>query len=239
MGGTSRIRARDSWLAIAALAGFLLIAVAIRPRSGHTARTQPPVEPRPLPSTSAPAGHEAGGAPSTSHLHLHLGWLFALLLDLGLVLGVLALVALVILLVPRFRRSARRPRRRTSVDNPAPDVPEPELAGQVSSTFDAALARLLRGEREAAIIACWLRLERLVEAGGFPRAESETSSELVRRLASVLSLSERPLAELAALYREARFSNHRMSEQALTDATRALSQLRAEVDLVLPGIGHG
>jgi hypothetical protein len=220
------------------MAGFVLISAAIRPR--HVSPTQHSEDyGRPkLTPTTASGPQEAKGTPHTSHFDLNLGWLFRLLFELLMVVGIIGLILLVILVVPRLHRTKRRTMRHEAADSPAPDVGEPELADQVSSTFDAALARLLRGEREAAIIACWLRLERLVEAAGFPRAQSETSTELVRRLSAVLSLSERPLSELAALYREARFSNHRMSEQALAEAKQALGQLRAEVGLALPGIDH-
>ncbi len=239
VGNTSRIRARDGWLAIGAVTSFVLISVAIRPfHTRPTQHTEDYGQPKLAPAPSGRPPKDVGGSPPTWHLHLQLGWLFRLLLDLLMVVGVLGLILLVILIVPRLQRTRRRAVRRDSADTASPDVDEPELAEQVSSTFDAALARLLRGEREAAIIACWLRLERLVEAAGVPRAESETSTELVRRLSGVLSLSEQPLGELAALYREARFSSHRMSEQALTAATQALGQLRAEVDRALPGIGH-
>jgi hypothetical protein len=62
-----------------------------------------------------------------------------------------------------------------------------------------------------------------VADAGLPRHVAETSAEFTTRVLASYSLDPSPVNELAALYREARFSVHPM-EQA--DRDRALIALR-------------
>ncbi len=60
---------------------------------------------------------------------------------------------------------------------------------------------------------------------------SETSAELTVRVLHHLDVDPRPVARLAALYREARFSEHELGEDARADARTALEQLRRDLDV--------
>lgn len=175
--------------------------------------------------------------PVRSH-HWHLGvpwWLLDKLVILLIGVGVLLLILLIIRLVPRldFRRT-RRPAE-GPVEYAAP-VGREQVAGQVSDALDDTLAAFRHGDRQRAIIACWIRLEQIAEAAGFARQSSETSTELADRWLARLPLSRQPLLTLAALYREARYSSHRLPDSALDTARGALEQLRREI--AAPA-GHG
>ena len=72
-------------------------------------------------------------------------------------------------------------------------------------------------------MACWLRLEEVVAEAGVPPRRSETSAEFVVRVLHSLDLDPRAIGALAALYREARFSEHELGEDARTAARAALA----------------
>jgi hypothetical protein len=116
-------------------------------------------------------------------------------------------------------------RRRRSEEEPF------DLLAEVASaiTADAAEQRaaLQTGAPRDAIVTCWLRLEASVIAAGVERRPSDTSTELVERVLSEHQVNPNSLAALAALYREARFSDHQMSEAARATAIGALDQVHA------------
>ncbi|GAB3770140.1 hypothetical protein FB382_000703 [Nocardioides ginsengisegetis] len=90
-------------------------------------------------------------------------------------------------------------------------------------------ALLLDGEPRNAIVACWHRFE--VQAGevGLRRRDWETSSEFTLRVLDLVVAGSHDVARLAALYREARFSDHPLREQDRDDALQALDALHAEL----------
>jgi hypothetical protein len=226
-----------------ALALLGMVAVSVAAQARPVRRTDSFHSPSPVTVVRKPdvLNPNLSNRPShTFNLHTHLGfprWLTAGILELLILAGVLLLILLVVKVVPRLHRRARSIRRPPAPVRMAPEDSD-SLGEQVSHTFDAALARLLRGEREEAIIACWLQLERLAEAAGFPAQSWQTSGELVERWPDVLPLSRQPLTELAELYREARFSSHRMTAEAAERARHALATLRAELGNPVPGRSH-
>ena len=76
-------------------------------------------------------------------------------------------------------------------------------------------------------MACWIQLESDVAAAGLPRHVSETSSEYTERVIGQSSVDAAPITELAALYREARFSNHVLGHEHRARAARALDSVVA------------
>jgi hypothetical protein len=78
-------------------------------------------------------------------------------------------------------------------------------------------------------VACWLRLEQVIAAAGFPRHRSETSAEFTVRVLKVLDVDPRAISALARLYREARFSTHELGEDARTTAESALLRLHEDL----------
>ncbi|HET6210343.1 MAG TPA: DUF4129 domain-containing protein [Jatrophihabitans sp.] len=233
---TARIRARDGGLLALVVAGLAAIALAAH---AHQVATDVQLKssvgtPRPPRVGQNPLSNGAGKS-HTFHPHLHVPWwLLSAVGQLLLAALVVLIVVVVIKLVPGFQ-SAPRPAKQPTLPPTGSDGRR--LDEQAGQTVRQALAGLRRGDREQAIIDCWLRLQDLVTRAGYRLADSETSSELVARWQSVLPFSRPALGELAELYREARFSSHRMSAESLQRATDALNRLHRDLQTVRPRHG--
>ena len=88
---------------------------------------------------------------------------------------------------------------------------------------------LARGSPRNAIVACWARLEDAVEEAGIQRRPSETSEEMTTRVLSSRVVDAAAIESFAALYREARFSTHDLTEQHRAQAQQALEVLRGQL----------
>jgi hypothetical protein len=93
--------------------------------------------------------------------------------------------------------------------------------------YDAALAE---SDVRNGIVACWVLLEETAANVGIPRLPAETSTELVVRFLHTLDVDPRPVARLAALYHEARFSTHELAADARQRAEQALADIHADLD---------
>lgn len=144
--------------------------------------------------------------------------------------GVVIVVAIVVAVATVRRRrldwswvhSARHRRRPSS--SPLPDAPS-----AVATDDAAVLAAIREGPPRNAIVRCWMLLEQDAAAVGMARAPAETSSEYVERVIGASSVDPQPIADLGALFREARFSSRpvdeaqrRLAEQALTRTLASL-----------------
>lgn len=109
---------------------------------------------------------------------------------------------------------------------PLPEVPE-ELVGASAVRRRALLAE---GEPRNAIVATWLALEQSTAASGLPRRPAETPGEYVSRVLSTWDVDVRALADLADLYREARFSSHTIGPEQRDRAMRDLDRVHADID---------
>ena len=87
-------------------------------------------------------------------------------------------------------------------------------------------ALLRTGEPRNAIVAAWHRFEVQGERAGVARRSSETSSEFAIRVLDLVDADIGPVNELAELYREARFSDHPMTEEHRERALAALVAVR-------------
>lgn len=136
-----------------------------------------------------------------------------------------ALVAAVLLrLVWRWLRRARiRTARPATTVTASAEVAEPV------ETAPAMSALLADGSPRNAIVACWLSLEEAATAGGVPRDPSETSAEFTARVLAHRAASAPTVRALAELYREARFSDHPITEQHRRRAVAALSLVRDDL----------
>ena len=117
---------------------------------------------------------------------------------------------------PRLRWSRRR--RPRSDDFDVLD----EVAVAITADAEAQQSALRRGTPRNAIVECWLRLETAVVAAGVPRQPADTSTDLMLRVLATRPIEPTAIATLAALYREARFSDHPMTEDSRRDAIEAL-----------------
>ena len=139
------------------------------------------------------------------------------------VLGGIALTLLLAVVVLAIRVNRRR--RRAAPPESARKAPDRAL---LTDRRAARQARMLReGSPREAIIATWLDLERLVAAAGVPRRPSETSSELVVRVLDDREVPAAALTDLAALFREARFSTHELTEALRERAAGDLDAVHA------------
>ena len=144
---------------------------------------------------------------------------------LGVLLAVLLLAAAAYAAIgwdgwrlwPGFR--SRRSRAITAL----PEVAVRPLTVDIA----AARAALAGGSPRNAIVACWMQLERDAADAGLPRRGAETSMEYAARVVAESSVDPAPIGELAALYREARFSHHELGDHHRTLALAALDRVAA------------
>lgn len=78
-------------------------------------------------------------------------------------------------------------------------------------------------------MACWVRLEDEVTAAGLKEDRSRTSTEVVADVLGEYDVDAEALAELAALYREARFSEHALTEAHRARARDALTTVHVDL----------
>jgi len=144
-------------------------------------------------------------------------------------LGVL-LVAIVVFVVVLVRavRGRRLAVRREAQSVAGVRFDRVTAARPVAAVVEASLGQLQDdGPISDAVIACWVDLLGAAERHGLPRAQSETSAQYAFRLGSELDVSSTALQTLAALYREARFSEHALGDAERARAVAALGELQA------------
>ncbi len=174
-------------------------------------RLKPVLKPKAPPTRGA--GHGGGG-------FFHLPWgpiLYGLL-----IVVLLAAVVISIWWAARLRRAA-------------PPGPVPgDVAGDSEGLLDAvesgraALAAEIDDAR-AAIIACYLAMERTLAGRGAARAAADTPDELLARAVTTGLVRGGAAGRLTALFYEARFSSHPLGAGQRDEARRALDDLAAEL----------
>lgn len=188
------------------------VTLAVRPSTS----TRPMSWPQPMgtitmpsPETGAPA---ADSEPST--------WFTWLLVGLAV-----AAVAVVLVAVAWGVRSLwRRPRVTAIESHEAPLSPD-ELAAAAALQR----ARLGEGTPRNAIVAAWVELEAAAARAGAARDPAETSSEYVERVLRSWPVDAAAISRFAALYREARFSEHELDESHRAAAAQALDTLETQL----------
>ncbi|GAB3884316.1 DUF4129 domain-containing protein [Terrabacter terrigena] len=148
---------------------------------------------------------------------------FVQILLVGTVL--VLLLALVRLLVAL----ARRPHLTVHEE---PTFTVPLVPAELLEAARERLRDLESGEPRNAIVAAWLDLEGSAAATGLPRLPAETSTEYTARVITVWAVDRERLADLAALYREARFSMHSLGEEHRARAIGDLRVLIADLERV-------
>lgn len=141
---------------------------------------------------------------------------------LAVILVMLVLAAATLTMLPGRRRGGRRRFLRRHV-GPLPEVDD----GTLEVDVGAARAALTGGTPRNAIVACWMQLEADAGSAGLSRLAAETPAEYVERVVATSSVDPAPIAELAALYREARFSQHELSDDHRQRAMAALDRVAA------------
>lgn len=132
------------------------------------------------------------------------------------------------------RSAARRRARAEEADAERFTVLEPPDAVAREMAADAAVQRqLLTGTDSPrnAVVACWHRFEVQAEVAGVGRHPWETSSEYTIRVLDLVDAHQPAVSRLAALYREARFSEHELTEQHRADALAALDEIHRTIGI--------
>lgn len=146
-----------------------------------------------------------------------------------LVQVILVLAALaVVLALAQLLRSLLRRRPHLELHE-EPDFAIPLVPSELLEAARERLQDLESGEPRNAIVAAWLGLETSAAATGLPRLAAETSTDYTERVIGVWPVDSERLGDLAALYREARFSEHPVGEDARTAARTALETVHADL----------
>ena len=153
-------------------------------------------------------------------------------------LATLCLVLFLLLRLAQWLREAYDARRRRDErpEEVAFDVIEAPglVVREILHDAEAQRRVLLAGAPGNAIIECWERFETQAAAAGVSRQVWETSSEFTLRLLDLVAADDRAVSRLAGLYREARFSEHPMTEAHRTAALEALAVIHAGLRLPAP-----
>lgn len=156
----------------------------------------------------------------------------------SVVLAVAVLVALGLLWLlgnaawrARGFRLHRRPRE------PEPPPLDPVTAVARVMVDDAADQEdlLASGTPRNAVVECWHRFERQAARAGVPREPWETSAEFTLRLLELVEADAHSVARLSELYREARFSEHELAEDARTEALETVRAIHRDLRTLLSG----
>jgi succinate dehydrogenase/fumarate reductase cytochrome b subunit len=135
---------------------------------------------------------------------------------------VVLVLALLAAAVAAYLVAERRKRAPLTID---------ALTDEVVAALDEALEDLRREpDPRRAVIAAYVRLERVLAANGLPRRTSETEEEFLARMLRALEISSSAAARLTALFERARFSTHVVDEGMKEDAILALEAVRDELD---------
>jgi hypothetical protein len=149
--------------------------------------------------------------------------LYAVLLLLLLAVSVLIVRKVVI------TRRLRRERVGAAAAEAIDDGWELAVSDDLARSATRGLTALAQGEPRNAIVRCWIELEDAVERVGRARDPALTSEEFTAEVLQRYAIGRVEIEMLGALYREARFSEHPMSESHRDSAIRALTTLRDEL----------
>lgn len=215
-----------AWVAaaVAVVGALLLTAVGdpvqlMRPRPDVSVSRTTPVPPLPSTTVAPPRVFATGtGEP--------IGPLSPFVALMVQIVAVLAIVVVLGVIVALIRSVWRRPQ---FISRPAADFVAPELPEELLDSSGARLALLATGEPRNAIVAAWLSLETATAATGLAREPAETSTEYTARVLHTWDIDPRSLADLGALYREARFSRHPLTEEHRRRAMRDLTTLHEDL----------
>jgi uncharacterized membrane protein len=175
----------------------------------------PPANRRPIPALS-----QAPGKPATPHAHVQKPSHGSLnVADILYALLVIVLIAAVIVSI----LWARRLRPATALDEDEPIAEDPESLRDAVESGWAALRTF--DDAKAAIIACYLAMERSLAEHGTARSAADTPSELLERATRTGMLRGGAARRLTQLFYEARFSSHPMDQGQRAVAEQALSEL--------------
>ncbi|MET8230108.1 DUF4129 domain-containing protein [Micromonospora sp. NPDC005298] len=231
------------WWPVGVIAVLLAGAALASGNSSIGASRIPPVEqvpwvpeyPTAEPPPSIPVEPRDAGEATQAHIPQWIATVAMVLLGLA-ILAALSYLGWILLRGLRRRRATRalpaQFSRRTAEG----------AAREVVAALDAGLVDLDDRDTDprVAVIACWVRLEEAAATAGVPRRAGDTPTDLVSRLlrgdpaAGVPAIvSADVLAELAYVYREARYATRPVDERTRDQARSALRRLRGELTVAV------
>jgi hypothetical protein len=154
-----------------------------------------------------------------------------------LAVALLAGLAVYLLLVGARALRGGRPGRTTPVDGPGIDEESHDRAVMAASLGAGARQLDLSGDPRQAIIAAYALLLEGLTACAQGRHPAETPLEHLERVLAALDVHPEPLRELTALFGEARFSDHAMTDRQRDRARAALEAAAADLERVREGVG--
>jgi hypothetical protein len=200
----------------------------------------------PAPSTVTPSTQRATPSPGgplsgvTDHRSPTPAWVRVVAVLINVAVAVAAAVLVLRFLMPlardtRRRRRARRDRRRRGdpvdvddVEFPVAAAPE-AVAREMLADAEAQRRLLTEGPPRNAVVACWHRFEEHGAAAGIARQPWETSAEYTMRLLDLVDAHGPAVTRLGELYREARFSEHEVTETDRRAALAALDEIHRTI----------
>jgi hypothetical protein len=199
----------------------------VSPLRGSTGETATPHTdsnnlPRP-PDQPASAPHDSGKPVKVPQI---LDIFFLVML----ILFALALMYLLFRRIQQARAARRRIAEAADAVDALDDFPEDLLSENLQRTAERGIARLSEGDARNAIVRCWVMLEDTVAEAGLARDPALTSEEFTAAVLAQYAFTPDVIAELGALYREARFSQHALDEGHRRRAVAALNALRDDLD---------
>jgi Domain of unknown function (DUF4129) len=212
---TRRLRVVLRAVLLAELVAVPIVLLGYRPLRGPRPAQSHPARPLPV-APSLRSARPARSAP----VHLPLA---AVLYTLAGLILLAAIVACVLLL-------RRHPPGRDALPEEASLA---DGAGQRTELRAAVRSgqRALAGldDARAAIIACYLAMERSLAAAGADRTDADTPAEFLDRAAAAGLVHTAAAGQLTGLFYEARFSRHQLTGAERTAAEHALRQLDADL----------
>jgi uncharacterized protein DUF4129 len=191
------------------------------------------------PSPTVSAGSDLA-VPANPQGHETHEWirLVALVLQVAvMLLAAYLLLRYVLLPAARWAGSKARQRRRYRTEEreaedftvlaPSEAVAR-EMVADADAQRDVLLGSAVPGE---GVVACWQRFETQAEAAGMARHPWETSSEYTMRVLDLVDADQPAVSRLGALYREARFSEHALTEEHRAEALAALDAIHRTIGI--------
>lgn len=113
-------------------------------------------------------------------------------------------------------------------------------AGELRDAVESGRAALAEvDDARAAIIACYVAMERSLAERGTQRSAADTPDELLARAVAAGTVRGPAASRLTALFYEARFSTHPVAASQRTGARAALDELAAELAAATPSAQEG
>ena len=188
-----------------------------RPRSDEAAARQEPEGGGPVVDSTQDSG--SGSSSFTRTITIAI-------LVLALTIGGMAVLAGLRAVVRRRKVDATTRRGIATESHPESDPEPPDvLVDEVVRGLQSAP----EGSPRNAIVATWIRLEEATVAAGFEPHRWETPAEFVQRALATYAVDEHDIGRLADLYREARFSAHRLTEAHRDEAIGCMRRLHRQL----------